>query len=98
MYTYIVWALDIQTYNVGFFIQASMVQKRPLVGDDSGVVSSKHAKLEDSDNHLVSFLEFPLIPSEDLIWKPYTSGEKELLSYFEECISLPLTSLVSIVV
>ncbi|KAK1363458.1 AT-rich interactive domain-containing protein 2 [Heracleum sosnowskyi] len=49
-----------------------MVQKRPLVGDDSCVVSSKHAKYDDNNNHLVSFLEFP---SKDFGWIPYTSGK-----------------------
>ncbi|XP_017219409.1 uncharacterized protein LOC108196579 [Daucus carota subsp. sativus] len=49
-----------------------MVQKRPLVGDDSCFVSAKHPKFEDSNTQLVSVLEFP---SKELGWKPYTSGK-----------------------
>lgn len=63
-----------------------MVQKRPLAGDDSCVVSSKHAKFGDNNKHLVSFLEFP-----DLGWKPYTSGEKSCCHSLRNALCITLS-------
>lgn len=60
-----------------------MVQKRPLVGDDSCFVSAKHPKFEDSNTQLVSVLEFP---SKELGWKPYTSGVYCCFELFSEIL------------
>ena len=54
-----------------------MVQKRPFDDEEFYEISSKHPKLLEHNNHLISFLEF--VPLDDSLQKPHFPGKKELI-------------------